>query len=290
MLSIRENTVIYGANEANIETAINEALKVISPTELGYSRRIVFNGKKVPHAINVSDVHYEVDLWTLSLDGISGFFTALDHIKDSANDSQNSLVVFHSAGRVPSRLLRAISLHSGTHPSSTVNLTFWIATTSLSALPLYIRQRYVIRSVPCGCNDSSWRARVPQSIAEALMKEIELVEPRLCKVRQILYRLNSATLSVHDLAWPLLRSLERRLRELGRPLTHQKLLDYTERLIAITNDYEHGYRPIFYLERLVVETAIVYHGASNGASSSKDKQSMAKSPRSEKRIQEKITC
>ena len=211
----------------------------------------------------MSDVHYGVDLWALALDGISGLISALDHIRDSVSsqdsDSHSGLVVFYSAGHMSRKMLQAISLHSGRHPSSRVKLAFWIATHSLSALPVCMRRDYRMHFVKPKPGVVSWREKAASSVADALVKEIKADTPNVERIRRLLYRLNTATLSIHDLSWPLLLVLEKTMRACGRDLSTSKLLDYTATVIKILNESERGYRPIFYLERLVVETAIVFH-------------------------------
>ena len=261
MLSVSQDTIIYGQDYSANEKAINNALGVDMTKLSEHKKRIVYVGTKAEYAIVVANGYYIVDVPNLNVEGLVAWFGMLSRVRNSAlaSGANTGLLVLYGVERASAPILNGILQLLGPQLSTDVRLYVWIVTSSLSCLARAFLDDCHFVGVPSMRAGTSWQKKSARIIAEKLIREITKGNnASIMTLRSHLYSLFTLTLSIDDLAWPLLKLFVNEVVSRGFQISCAELLPVVSHMIKCCNDSSRGHRAILHLERMVIYLAIVF--------------------------------
>ena len=261
MQTIHEDVIIYGQDPVKNQAMVNAELSKLSPSGLDYKRRILYQGEKSNHSILVTDLHYEIDIPNLNVDGLEGWFAILALVKESiiAQGKQDGLIVLFGAERASENLLCAIEQCLGPQLAEQVRLYCWIVTSSLCCLRQSVLNDCEVVPVKSeGHSSRKWCYSTCQSASYRLMAEIvKGNSASITKMRSYLYDLTVVGLTIHDIVWILLKQFVEAY-ELRAVLSLDRLEEIASKMMNACASASKGYRPILHLETMVVQLALTF--------------------------------
>lgn len=261
MQTIQSDVIVYGQDPVKNQAMVNGELSQVSPSGLDYKRRILYQGDKSIHSILVTDVHYEIDIPNLNVDGLEGWFAILALVKESiiAQGKRAGLIVLFGVERASDNLLCAIEQCLGPQLADQVRLYCWIVTSSLCSLRHSALDKCELVPVKSeGQMSRKWQYSTCHSSSKQLMTEIvKGNSASITKLRTYLYDLTVVGLTIHDIAWILLKQFVATY-ESRAALPVDKLEDIVSKMMHSCASASKGYRPILHLETMVVQLALTF--------------------------------
>ena len=263
MNSLNKDIIVYGQDPGQNQKKVDSCLSALSPSLFQYKRRILYEGSKSDHSILVTDVHYEIDVPNINIEGLDGWYAILALIKESiiAQGKKSGLLVLYGVERASTNLLYAVEQCLGPPLGERVRLYCWIATSSLSCLGRGILDCCEVVPVKSeGPTSRKWYSTTCHNISSRLMTEISKGnKASIGKIRTYLYELTVAGLTIHDVAWLLLQKFAVAYEASGE-LTYAKLEGIVSDMMDACSSASKGYRPILHLEIMVVQLALAFDG------------------------------
>lgn len=261
MKTAHSDMIIYGQDPVENEATVHSKLSVLSPSRLEYRRRILYQGEKSNHNILVTDVHYEIDVANLNVEGLEGWFAILALVKESVivQGNQEGLVVLFGVERASESFIHAIEQCLGPQLTDLVRLYCWIVTSSLSSLgPSTLDSCKLVAVKSAGYVSRKWQSSTCQLVSSLLLEEIvKGNKASIVKMRTYLYDLTVVGLTINDVAWILLKSFVEAY-EVRKPLSVDKLEEIVSIMMRSCSSASKGYRPILHLETMVVHLALAF--------------------------------
>lgn len=260
-MDISTDAILYCQSASERDKCLESSLSRHSKSGLSYRRKLVYEGLKSSHIIGVSDTHYAIDLHTLSVEGINGWYAVIDLICDSvsASPGRSRLVVAYGTELASTQIIKCIANSVGPQLSRDVHLYYWIVTTSLSCLPSSLVEACYIKRLGCQEDSITWRKMTANKCASGIMTEIKKGQnASISNLRSLLYESVMLTLTIHEIVWPLLTMMVKEREKSGRKFPLDSLQKLVVKLIGSCASYERGYRPIFHLERMAVDLTLAY--------------------------------
>ena len=261
MQAVYTDVIIYGQDPVKNQALVNAELSKLSPSGLDYKRRILYQGEKSNHSVLVTDLHYEIDIPTLNVDGLEGWFAILGLVKESiiAQGKQVGLIVLFGVERASENLLYAIEQCLGPQLAEQVQLYYWIVTSSLCCLrPSVLNDCEVLPVKSEGHMTRKWYYNTCQSTSHRLIAEIVKGNiASITKMRSYLYDLTVVGLTIHDIVWILLKQFVEAYERIA-VLSPDKLEEIVSKMMNACASASKGYRPILHLETMVVQLALAF--------------------------------
>ena len=134
--NINNNLIVYGPPGTGKYTLILNALSKISESKLKYSKKIYVNNEKIQIVLNLSDVHYELDMSTLVYNSKILWNDIYQQIMDSRCSTNNShkIILCKYFHEINNELLDNFYNYM-----QDTNMTFILITEELSFIPDNIR-------------------------------------------------------------------------------------------------------------------------------------------------------
>jgi hypothetical protein len=270
------NMIFYGPSGIGKYTHMLKTIKRFSPCELKYERRITLVTEKGPFIIRISDIHYEVDVSLLGCNSTSIFHELFQGILDivSAKSCKIGIIVCLNFEQIHPELLDTFYSYMQSTNRTTI-IKFVLVTTCVSFINDNILNccRVVKVARPAKTARQRQGLHVDQTTNLKLVamsplnaphkiicdkiidKLVHIDELDYLKFRDTLYDIFIYNLDVDECIYYIMRRLY-----VGRHLKQEDLSTLLLSIFRFSVYYNNNYRPIYHVEKLMLEIAATVHG------------------------------
>jgi len=234
------NFIFYSNNPLNNYCFALSNLKLISKSELKYSRRIAINYNSEDILFNISDVHFEVDFELLGVNQYNIFLTLFHHIKENMVSDKNIFyIVCLNFQEIKLELMNIF--YSFMNDSK---IKFIILTKNVSFICEKIFQSSLIKKVK---GDIINKSSGQEEHINNIVKIITNNKISLFSLREDLYTFLTLNYNIHScFSFIIFKLIEiNYINEININSVLKKYNDFTEK-------YNNNYRPIYHLESFIL--------------------------------------
>ena len=280
-----KNLIFFGPNGTGKYTQMLKSIKMYSPTELKYEKKISITYNKQQYFFKISDIHYEIDMSLLGCNSKLLWHEIYQQIIDivSAKTDKSGIVVCKYFHEVHSELLDNFYSYMQQNSSISVDLKFIIITEELSFIPDNILNCCEVINVsrPTKKAYTKCLKKLPNTLKlenitnikilhlydEDLMIQYKIIcnkivwnmvninELHFLKFRDMLYDIFIYNLDITDCIWYILSSLVEE-----KKISDDKLSKIMIRTYSFFQYYNNNYRPIYHLESYLFYLTKQIHG------------------------------
>jgi hypothetical protein len=282
-----KNIVLYGPQGIGKYTQMLHFIQKYSPSDLKYEKKfsITFQ-KKHTFFFKISDIHYEIDMSLLGCNARTLWNEFFNHIIDIINTKQNKVgfIVCKYFHEIHSELLEVFYNYMQKF-ESTNTIRFIFITEHVSFIPDNILNTCDIisyrRPTKKSYNSCIFPSKVDSNIKTKDITNIkniktnvtQLMNPvhNICdkiialicnidtlnflELREHLYSLLVFHLNISECLWYILQTLYDKNK-----ITYEQLFDLNLHIHKFFKYYNNNYRPIFHLERIVLNISSIVNG------------------------------
>lgn len=278
-LNLLKNLIFYGPKGVGKYTQMLAAIKMYSPTELKYEKKICVSYNKIPYYFKISDIHFEIDMSLLGCHSKLLWNEVYNQIVDvvMARTEKTGIIVCKNFQEIHSELLDNFYSYMQTHDQAAVKIIFVVLTEELSFIPENIRNCCQVIKVPRPTRVAYNRSlKTPLSKDTALdeitniknihspqNQQLMLPHELICLkiiddilkpsplnflgVRDKLYDLFIYHLDVVECMWFIIEYLI-----VHKHLQADCITDLMVKTVSFLQLYNNNYRPIYHLESLIM--------------------------------------
>ena len=280
-----KNLIFFGPNGTGKYTQMLKSIKMYSPTELKYEKKISITYNKQQYFFKISDIHYEIDMSLLGCNSKLLWHEIYQQIIDivSAKTDKSGIVVCKYFHEVHSELLDNFYSYMQQNSSISVDLKFIIITEELSFIPDNILNCCEVINIsrPTKKAYTKCLKKLPNTLKlenitnikilhlydEDLMIQYKIIcnkiilnmininDLHFLKFRDMLYDIFIYNLDITDCIWYILSSLVEE-----KKISDDKLSKIMIRTYSFFQYYNNNYRPIYHLESYLFYLTKQIHG------------------------------
>jgi len=299
------NLILYGPSGSGKYTQTLRLIKKYSSSELKYDKKITLNSDKYKYIYRISDVHFEIDMALLGCNSKVIWHELFLQIVDIISMSSNKfgIIVCKNFHMIHTELLPIfysyiqqynnsilpiqikyilISEHISFLPNNIINNTRVINIKrpdnkfyKALKMPNYLEKSSIlnlkeIHSIKKIDNPENIPKEVFDIICETIIRKIQSPKLTLLELREILYDILTYNLDFIEILWNILVHfiMEEKLNE-------KSIHEITNSIYIQIKQYNNNYRPIYYLEIILVN--IINHIHNYNESSNKEQLSTIQS-------------
>lgn len=275
------NIILYGPSGIGKYTRILQLINKYSVSRLQYKRKmsIVFND--VQHTIKISDIHYEVDMALLGCNAKMLWHDLFQQIVEVVCSKvvPIGIIVCKNFHEIHSELLDVFYSYMQHIPSYKHKIIFMIHTDQLSFIPLSIQE--CCRIIPLqrpnktayckligkkkwsGCNienitninmllndDNNLLMQPHVPICDALISQISGNNIDLMELRETIYDIFTYNLNLYECIWYIFKCLQNKINQTDQMTLLLKLPMFFQY-------YNNNYRPIYHVEKILLEFTLI---------------------------------
>lgn len=282
-----KNLIFYGPSGVGKYTQVLSAIKKYSPSDLKYEKKISVIYNKKQYFFKISDIHFEIDV---SLLGCNSkllwhdiYLQVLDAI--SAKADKTGIIVCRNFHEIHNELLENFYSYMQQNNLNVIHVIFILVTDEISFIPDNIMNccQVISMSRPKKAeynkiiklpkdvvlsNISNIKALKTQSegamhphkmICNKIIKQLlNIKDLKFAKFREMLYDIFIYNLNMTTCVWYILRELKNNKSIQGKPMWRDIML-YT---FTFFQYYNNNYRPIYHLEKYMLQLASAIHAIS----------------------------
>jgi len=227
-----------------------KSIQPLSPSKLKYEKRLNVTFNKELYLFKISDIHYEVDMALLGCNSKLLWHEVYQQIVDvvSSKQDKHGIIVCKNFHEIHSELLDNFYSYMQRNPFLYIQLKFIILTTQVSFIPDNILNSCII--VPfCKIGiKSNDPVEMPHRIIcdKAIKMICDPEKLDFVKLRDVLYDILIYNLDVHESIYYIVGELNQRgkIKDMSSAM---------KRVYGFFQFYNNNYRPIYHLEKLVLE-------------------------------------
>jgi len=286
MLYEMKNLIFFGPNGTGKYTQMLKSIKMYSPSELKYEKKISITYNKQQYFFKISDIHYEIDMSLLGCNSKLLWHEIYQQIIDivSAKTEKSGIVVCKYFHEVHSELLENFYSYMQQNSSLTVDLKFIIITEELSFIPDNIINccevinisrptktaytKCIKNKLPSNLKlENITNIKILHLYDEDLMLQYKIIcnkivfnmininDLQFLKFRDILYDIFIYNLDITDCIWYILSCLVKENKINDCQLSKILLKTY-----SFFQYYNNNYRPIYHVESYLYYLTKQIHG------------------------------
>jgi len=280
-----KNLIFYGPNGTGKYTQMLKAIKMYSPTELKYERKISLTFNKQQYFFKVSDIHYEIDMSLLGCNSKLLWHEIYQQIIDiiSAKTDKSGIIVCKYFHEIHSELLDNFYSYMQQNNAICIDIKFILITEELSFIPDNILNCCEIINISRPtktayqkCTKTKLVTKLkPENITnikmlhlynEDLMLQYKIIcnkiinnlvninDLQYLKFRDILYDIFIYNLDISDCIWYILSNLVEQNKIKKEHLSNIMIKTY-----CFFQYYNNNYRPIYHLENYLLYISKLIH-------------------------------
>ena len=280
-----KNLIFYGPNGTGKYTQMLKAIKMYSPTELKYERKISLTFNKQQYFFKVSDIHYEIDMSLLGCNSKLLWHEIYQQIIDiiSAKTDKSGIIVCKYFHEIHSELLDNFYSYMQQNNAICIDIKFILITEELSFIPDNILNCCEIINISRPtktayqkCTKTKLVTKLkPENITnikmlhlynEDLMLQYKIIcnkiinnlvninDLQYLKFRDILYDIFIYNLDISDCIWYILSNLVEQNKIKKEYLSNIMIKTY-----CFFQYYNNNYRPIYHVENYLLYLAKLIH-------------------------------
>jgi hypothetical protein len=281
-----KNLIFYGPSGTGKYTQMLKAIKIYSPTDLKYERKISVTYNKQQYFFKVSDIHYEIDMSLLGCNSKLLWYEIYQQIIDiiSAKNDKSGIIVCKYFHEIHSELLENFYSYMQQNNSLNVDIKYILITEELSFIPDNILNCCEVINVPrptkttyskCIKNKSNTKfiienitniKNLHSKYNEDLMLQYRIISNKIInnlinindlsflKFRDIIYDIFIYNLDITDCIWYILSSLIEKNYIKSEHLSRILIKTY-----CFFQYYNNNYRPIYHVENYLLSLAKLIH-------------------------------
>jgi hypothetical protein len=280
-----KNVIFFGPSGTGKYTQMLKSIKMYSPTELKYEKKISISYNKQQYFFKISDIHYEIDMSLLGCNSKLLWHEIYQQIIDivSAKTDKSGIVVCKYFQEVHSELLDNFYSYMQQNSSISVDLKFIIITEELSFIPDNILNCCEVINISRPTKKSYTKCfkKLPSTLKlenitnikilhlydEDLMIQYKIIcnkiilnmvninDLHFLKFRDMLYDIFIYNLDITDCIWYIISSLVE-----DKKISDDKLSKIMIRTYSFFQYYNNNYRPIYHLESYLFYLTKQIHG------------------------------
>ena len=280
-----KNLIFYGPSGVGKYTQVLKALKMYSPTELKYEKKISVTFNKQQYFFKISDIHYEIDMSLLGCNSKLLWHDIYQQIVDivAAKTHKYGIIVCKYFNDIHSELLENFYSYMQQNAASSIELKYILITEELSFIPdnilnccetIHIGRPTKSVYNKCLTNNVSsinleniTNIKNLHSSNNELMQHYKIICDKILHniiniddlvfltFRDILYDILIYNLDVSDCIWYILSALLKEERIKQKDLSKILVKTYT-----FFQYYNNNYRPIYHLENYLFYLTTIVHG------------------------------
>jgi hypothetical protein len=281
-----KNLIFYGPSGVGKYTQMLKSIKMYSPSDLKYERKISVTYNKQQYFFKVSDIHYEIDMSLLGCNSKLLWHEIYQQIIDiiSAKNDKSGIIVCKYFHEIHSELLENFYSYMQQNNSINVDIKYILITKELSFIPDNILNCCEIINisrptkscyVKCIKNKITNKFKTENitniknlhhNYDEDLMLQYRIISNKIIhnlinindlqflKFRDIIYDIFIYNLDISDCIWYILSNLIER-----KFIKKQYLSDILVRTYCFFQYYNNNYRPIYHVENYFLYLAKLIH-------------------------------
>jgi hypothetical protein len=281
-----KNIIFYGPSGIGKYTQMLKSIKMYSPTELKYEKKISITCNKQPYFFKISDIHFEVDMSLLGCNSKLIWHEIYQQFIDiiSTKIEKIGIIVCKFFHEIHSELLENFYSYMQKNNILNIDLKFIIITEELSFIPDNIlncceiihmsrpaKTSYVkciknklpnhlkvehITNIKMLYNHNEENVMLPyKMICNKIIKNmINIDDLHFLKFRDVLYDIFIYNLDITNCTWYILSSLieEKKMKK-------EHLTDVLLKTYRFFQYYNNNYRPIYHLENYFLYITMLIH-------------------------------
>jgi hypothetical protein len=281
-----KNLIFYGPNGTGKYTQMLKSIKIYSPSDLKYERKISVTYNKQQYFFKVSDIHYEIDMSLLGCNSKLLWYEIYQQIIDiiSAKTDKSGIIVCKYFHEIHSELLENFYSYMQQNNSINVDIKYILITEELSFIPDNILNCCEVISVSrptktsylkCVKNKLNTKFKIENitnmkilhnQYNEDLMLQYRIISNKIIhnlinindlnflKFRDVIYDIFIYNLDISDCIWYILSNLiERKL------IKSENLSNILIKTYCFFQYYNNNYRPIYHVENYFFNLAKLIH-------------------------------
>jgi hypothetical protein len=284
-ISELKNLIFFGPSGTGKYTQMLKSIKIYSPTDLKYEKKISLTYNKQQYFFKISDIHYEIDMSLLGCNSKLLWHEVYQQIIDiiSAKTDKSGIIVCKYFNEVHSELLDNFYSYMQQNNFLSIDLKFIIITEELSFIPdnilncceiINVSRPTKSAYVKCLKNklpnklklENITNIKILHLYNEDLMLQYKIIcnkiidnivnvnELQFLKFRDILYDIFIYNLDITDCIWYILSSLVEQ-----KKIKKEQLSDILKKTYCFFQYYNNNYRPIYHLENYLFNLIKVIH-------------------------------
>ena len=281
-----KNLIFYGPSGTGKYTQMLKSIKMYSPSELKYERKISLTYNKQQYFFKVSDIHYEIDMSLLGCNSKLLWHEIYQQIIDiiSAKIDKSGIIVCKYFHEIHSELLENFYSYMQQNNAICVDIKFILITEELSFIPDNILnccevinifrptktsyQKCTKTKLPAKLKlENITNIKILHLYNEELMLQYKIIcnkiinnlininDLQFLKFRDILYDIFIYNLDISDCIWYILSNLIEQKR-----IKNEHLSKIMIRTYGFFQYYNNNYRPIYHVENYLLYLAKLIHG------------------------------
>lgn len=278
-----KNLIFYGPPGVGKYTQVLAFINRYSPSQLKYEKKISVTYNKNTYFFKISDIHYEIDLSILGCHSKLLWNDVYNQIVDIVlvKKDKIGIIVCKNFHEIHIELLESFYSYMQTVPNNSISLKFILLTEAVSFIPDNIINCCKIINVPrpsriqynkCFNNlvkapfalDEITNIKYLQSAISKPIQPYEVICNSIytsiikketfnfALLREQLYDILIYNLNVDACIWFLVEKLIKENR-----LNPGQLVKVLEKVFEFFRNYNNNYRPIYHLERIALNLAII---------------------------------
>jgi DNA polymerase III delta prime subunit len=278
-----KNLIFYGPPGVGKYTQVLAFINRYSPSQLKYEKKISVTYNKNTYFFKISDIHYEIDLSILGCHSKLLWNDVYNQIVDIVlvKKDKIGIIVCKNFHEIHIELLESFYSYMQTVPNNSISLKFILLTEAISFIPDNIINCCKIINVPrpsriqynkCFNNlvkapfalDEITNIKYLQSAISKPIQPYEVICNSIytsiikketfnfATLREQLYDILIYNLNVDACIWFLVEKLIKEDR-----LNPSQLVKVLEKVFEFFRNYNNNYRPIYHLERIALNLAIL---------------------------------
>jgi DNA polymerase III delta prime subunit len=278
-----KNLIFYGPPGVGKYTQVLAFINRYSPSQLKYEKKISVTYNKNTYFFKISDIHYEIDLSILGCHSKLLWNDVYNQIVDIVlvKKDKIGIIVCKNFQEIHIELLESFYSYMQTVPNNSISLKFILLTEAISFIPDNIINCCKIINVPrpsriqynkCFNNivkapfalDEITNIKYLQSAISKPIQPYEVIcnsiytsiikkeSFNFATLREQLYDILIYNLNVDACIWFLVEKLIKEDR-----LNPSQLVKVLEKVFEFFRNYNNNYRPIYHLERIALNLAII---------------------------------
>ena len=287
-----KNVIFYGPSGVGKYTQLLKSIKKYSPTELKYEKKISILFNKQPYFFKISDIHYEIDMSLLGCNSKLLWHEIYQQIVDiiSAKSDKYGIIVCKYFHEIHNELLDNFYSYMQKNYNSSVNITFFVITESISFIPdsilncceiihvnrptktLYnnclktkltkqIKIDTITNIKNMYVSNTNLMTKHKLICNKIINTMLDIKDIRFLSFRDLLYDIFIYNLDINDCIWYILSTLIEKDTIQQKDFTNIILKTYT-----FFQYYNNNYRPIYHLENYLLFIVKLIHQLDEGHS------------------------
>jgi hypothetical protein len=281
-----KNLIFYGPSGTGKYTQMLRAIKIYSPTDLKYERKISLTYNKQQYFFKVSDIHYEIDMSLLGCNSKLLWYEIYQQIIDiiSAKNDKSGIIVCKYFHEIHSELLENFYSYMQQNNSLNVDIKYILITEELSFIPDNILNCCEVINVPrptktaySKCMKNKLNTKIVinnitniknlhSKYNEDLMLQYRIIcnkiiynlininDLNFLKFRDIIYDIFIYNLDITDCIWYILSSLIEK-----NYINREHLSTILIKTYCFFQYYNNNYRPIYHVENYLLSLGKLIH-------------------------------